>query len=174
MPWPRDPDGAPLYPGSARALTAAEREACMHSGKAYALRLDMAASVARTGPLSFTETGAGPQGEAGSVAAFPQRWGDVVLARKEMPTSYHLSVVVDDALQGITHVVRGQDLFWATSVHRLLQVLLGLQEPIFHHHRLVRDVQGRKLAKSTRATSLRALRADGATPADIRTMIGLD
>ena len=173
-PWPRDPDGSPLYPGNARSLSSAERAARMQSGEPYALRLDMAAAMARAGPLSFQETGSGPQGQAGAVLASPQSWGDVVLARKETPTSYHLSVVVDDAHQGVTHVVRGQDLFWATSVHRLLQALLGAAEPIYHHHRLVLDSQGGKLSKSTRSTSLRALRADGATSANIRMMVGLN
>ena len=100
-------------------------------------------------------------------------WGDVVLARKEMPTSYHLAVVVDDARQGVTHVVRGQDLFWSTSVHRVLQALLGLPAPNYHHHRLILDAEGKKLSKSTRATALRALRESGATPEDIRRMVGL-
>ncbi len=100
-------------------------------------------------------------------------WGDVVLARKETPTSYHLSVVVDDAAQGITHVVRGEDLFAATGVHRVLQGLLGLPAPVYHHHRLILDADGRKLSKSTRATALRELRAQGATPADVRRMVGL-
>jgi glutamyl-Q tRNA(Asp) synthetase len=127
--------------------------------------------VARTGALTWNETGA--DGGSGSVAAAPQAWGDVVLARKETPTSYHLSVVVDDARQGVTHVVRGQDLFWATSVHRLLQALLDLPAPHYHHHRLVLDADGRKLSKSTRATALRALRDGGASPADIRRMVGL-
>ena len=97
----------------------------------------------------------------------------MVLARKETPTSYHLSVAVDDALQGVTHVVRGQDLFWSTSVHRLLQALLGLPAPLYHHHRLILDTDGQKLSKSTRATALRALRESGARPADIRAMVGL-
>jgi glutamyl-Q tRNA(Asp) synthetase len=97
----------------------------------------------------------------------------VVLARKETPTSYHLSVVVDDALQGVTHVVRGQDLFWATGLHRLLQAVLGLPEPLYHHHRLILDAEGQKLSKSTRATALRTLREDGADPADICRMVGL-
>jgi glutamyl-Q tRNA(Asp) synthetase len=171
--WPRDPDGSPLYPGNARSPSVAQRNARMQSGKPYALRLDMAAAMARAGPLTFAETGTGPQGQTATVSALPQRWGDVVLARKEMPTSYHLSVVIDDAHQGVTHVVRGQDLFWATSVHRLLQALLGFSSPIYHHHRLVLDDQGQKLSKSTRATSLRALRAHGATAADIRRMVGL-
>jgi glutamyl-Q tRNA(Asp) synthetase len=97
----------------------------------------------------------------------------VVLARKELPTSYHLSVVIDDALQGVTDVVRGQDLFWATGVHRLLQTLLGLPEPTYHHHRLILDDEGRKLSKATQATSLRELRASGLSAADIRRMVGL-
>src|SRR6516225_345693 len=172
-PWPRDPDGSPLYPGNARSLSAAERTARMQSGEPYALRLDMAAAMARAGPLSFQETGSGPQGQAGAVLASPQSWGDVVLARKETPTSYHLSVVVDDAHQGVTHVVRGQDLFWATSVHRLLQDLLGLTAPVYHHHRLILDASGQKLSKSTRATALRWLREAGTSAADIRRMVGL-
>jgi glutamyl-Q tRNA(Asp) synthetase len=174
-PWPRDPDGAPLYPGTAKALPPQERDRRMAAGDPYALRLDMAAALAAVGavPLAWTETGAGPSGETGRILADPARWGNVVLARKEIPTSYHLSVVVDDALQGITHVVRGQDLFAATSLHRLLQILLVLPEPIYHHHRLILDGEGRKLSKSTRATGLRELRAGGASPADIRSMIGL-
>src|SRR5262245_9338572 len=171
--WPRDPDGAPLYPGNARTLPAAQRAERIAAGEPYALRLDMAAALAMAGGLTWSETGAGPHGETGAVQAAPQAWGDVVLARKETPTSYHLSVVVDDALQGVTHVVRGQDLFWATSVHRLLQVLLDLPAPAYHHHRLVLDQDGAKLAKSTRATGLRELRAGGATPADIRRLVGI-
>ena len=172
-PWPRDPDGVPLYPGTARTSSPAERRRRMTSGEPYALRLDTAAALARTGPLTWAETGAGPEGETGAVAAGAQLWGDVVLARKETPTSYHLSVVLDDAHQGVTHVVRGQDLFWATGVHRLLQALLGLPAPKYHHHRLILDADGQKLSKSTRATALRALRDDGASPADIRGMVGL-
>ncbi|HMJ30027.1 MAG TPA: tRNA glutamyl-Q(34) synthetase GluQRS, partial [Xanthobacteraceae bacterium] len=164
--WPRDPDGAPLYPGDALSLAPAERRRRMETGAPYALRLDMAAAIARTGALTWSETGA--DSKASSVTAAPQMWGDVVLARKEMPTSYHLAVVVDDARQGVTHVVRGQDLFWSTSVHRVLQVLLGLPAPNYHHHRLILDAEGKKLSKSTRATALRALRESGATAADIR------
>src|ERR1700704_6859927 len=119
-----------------------------------------------TGALTWAEIG--PDSETGLVAAAPQMWGDVVLARKEAPTSYHLSVVLDDARQGVTHVVRGQDLFWSTSVHRVLQALLGLPAPNYHHHRLILDAEGKKLSKSTRATALRALRENGATAADIR------
>jgi len=171
--WPRDPDGAPLYPGRARKLSPAERERRRKAGEPYALRLAMDAAAARAGTLTWSETGIGPQGQAGLVAAVPQMWGDVVLARKEVPTSYHLAVALDDAFQGVSEVVRGQDLFWSTGVHRLLQALLGLPEPAYHHHRLVLDADGRKLAKSTQATSLRELRAGGAAPVDIRRMVGL-
>ena len=115
-----------------------------------------------------------PRGETGTVAADPAAWGDVILARKETPTSYHLAVVVDDAAQGVTEVVRGRDLFHSTSVHRLLQALLGLPAPRYHHHRLILDADGNKLSKSTRATGLRELRAQGATAADIRRLVGLD
>ena len=129
--------------------------------------------MAQSGPLRWREQGSGPAGETGIVDADPAAWGDVVIARKEVPTSYHLSVVVDDALQGVTQVVRGQDLFYATSVHRLLQTLLHLPQPHYHHHRLVLDAQGRKLAKSNSATALRALREAGVTPAEIRGRIGM-
>lgn len=172
-PWPRDPDGAPLYPGHAKTMPAAERDRLMRSGAPFALRLDMAAALARTGALSWSETGHGPGSETGRVDAAPQAWGDVVLARKEVPASYHLCVAIDDALQGVTHVVRGLDLFWATSVHRLLQRLLDLPAPVYHHHRLILDEHGRKLSKSTRATALRDLRTQGLKPDDIRRLIGL-
>jgi glutamyl-Q tRNA(Asp) synthetase len=171
--WPRDPDGSPLYPGSAKALSAAERQRRIAGGEPYALRLDVAAAWARVGTLTWTEDGAGPDGRTGEIAAEPERWGDVVLARKETPTSYHLAVVLDDARQGVTHVVRGQDLFWSTGVHRLLQALLGLPAPRYHHHRLILDADGRKLSKSTQATGLRELRAQGYTAEDIRRMVGL-
>ncbi|ARP99699.1 tRNA glutamyl-Q(34) synthetase GluQRS [Pseudorhodoplanes sinuspersici] len=169
--WPCDPDGAPLYPGNRNAMSDAEREARVQAGEPYALRLDMASAIARVGAPSWSETGGGPTGETGSIAV--QAWGDVTLARKDVPTSYHLSVVIDDALQGVTQVVRGQDLFWSTSVHRLLQALLDLPVPAYRHHRLILDDEGRKLSKSSRATALRALRAEGRTPADIRKMVGL-
>jgi len=172
-PWPRDPDGAPLYPGPAKSLPPDARERLIARGEPYALRLDMQAALARVKELAWHEEGAGPGGESGVVAAQPEAWGDVILARKETPTSYHLSVVLDDALQGVTDVVRGQDLFWSTAMHRLLQQLLGLSAPSYHHHRLVLDADGRKLSKSTQSTALRELRAAGATPADIRRMVGL-
>ncbi|HEY4986378.1 MAG TPA: tRNA glutamyl-Q(34) synthetase GluQRS [Bradyrhizobium sp.] len=170
-PWPRDPDGAPLYRGSARLAPHGDRDRLMVSGAAYALRLDMAAAVARAGHLAWTEQGEGPDGETGEIPARPQVWGDVILARKDTPTSYHLAVVVDDALQGVSDVVRGQDLFHATAVHCLLQRLLGLPQPRYHHHRLICDGAGRKLSKSTRSTGLRELRAAGATAADIRRLV---
>jgi len=176
--WPRDPDGAPLYPGNGKATPQAERARRMSAGEAFALRLDMTAAIARVGPLIWDETQAGPGGETGRVAADPAAnpaiWGDVILARKEAPTSYHLAVVVDDAAQGVTDVVRGQDLFHATSVHRLLQALLGLPAPRYHHHRLILDADGRKLSKSTQATGLRELRAQGISISDIRRLAGLD
>jgi len=171
--WPRDPDGAPLYPGHAKQLGADERAARIAAGEPYALRLDMNAAIARTGALTWVEIGADPKEEHETLMAQPEAWGDVVLARKDTPTSYHLAVVVDDALQGVTHVVRGQDLFAATSVHRLLQALLGFPAPMYHHHRLILDAEGHKLSKSTRATALRELRGQGATLSDIRRMIGL-
>ncbi len=171
--WPRDPEGAPLYPGTAKQLSARERESRIAAGEPYALRLDMNAAVARTGALTWVEIGADPAEEHETLMAQPEHWGDVVLARKDTPTSYHLSVVVDDALQGVTHVVRGQDLYQATSVHRVLQALLSLPPPMYHHHRLILDAEGRKLSKSTQSTALRELRRQGATPADIRRMIGL-
>ena len=172
-PWPRDPDGAPLYPGAAKSLAPAERQKLLASAAPFALRLDTEAAIARAGQLTWNEQGAGPNGETGTVAARPEAWGDVILARKETPTSYHLSVVIDDALQGITDVVRGEDLFWSTSVHRLLQQLLGVPQALYRHHRLIRDEAGQKLSKSTKATGLRELRAAGATPTKIRQLVGL-
>ncbi|MCW2308708.1 tRNA glutamyl-Q(34) synthetase GluQRS [Rhodobium gokarnense] len=164
--WPRDPDGAPLYPFGSSDSSADDVPS--------AWRLDMRAAIDRIGQdFSWTETGEGPHGETGEVTAKPDAWGDVLVARKDVPTSYHLSVVVDDALEGVTHVVRGRDLFWSTSVHRLLQTLLGLPAPVYHHHRLILDEDGRKLSKSRRDTSLSELRAAGATPADIRRLVGL-
>ena len=170
-----DPDGAPLFPGRHNALlSTAERTRRIDTGKPYAVRLDVAAALKLVGSLPWTETGTGPAGESGTVAANPAAWGDVILARKETPTSYHLAVVVDDAAQGITDVVRGQDLFHATSVHRLLQALLGLPQPRYHHHRLVLGSDGKKLSKSTSATGLRELRSRGLNPTDIRKLVGLD
>jgi glutamyl-Q tRNA(Asp) synthetase len=171
--WPRDPDGAPIYLGDDRDLDAAEAEARIAGGAPYALRLRTDRAWALAGPVSWIEEGAGPANETGRIAADPALWGDVILARKEMPTSYHLAVVVDDAEQGVTNVVRGRDLFHATSLHVLLQRLLGLPSPAYHHHRLILGADGRKLSKSDRATALASLRQAGKTPADIRRMVGL-
>jgi glutamyl-Q tRNA(Asp) synthetase len=164
-PWPRDPDGGLIYPGASQSLDPKERQRLMASGAPYALRLDVAAAVTRAGPLDWDESGE-------TVQADPAAWGDVILARKETPNSYHLSVVVDDALQGVTDVVRGHDLFPSTGVHRLLQKLLGFSAPRYRHHRLILDSGGQKLSKSTGSTGLRELRAAGATPQDIRAQLG--
>ncbi|EFM56585.1 tRNA glutamyl-Q(34) synthetase GluQRS [Brucella inopinata] len=172
--WPSDPDGTPLYPQDERNMSEKEQMEHIVSGAPYAWRLDMDKALAAAGePLFWNESGAGPDGETGRLAADPAKWGDVVIARKDTPTSYHLSVVVDDALQGITHIVRGRDLFHATSVHRLLQKLLGLPEPLYHHHDLVLGEDGQKLSKSRKDTALASLREQGWTPADIRAKLGL-
>ena len=170
---PTDPDGAPLYPGLSKRLSADERTARIDAGEPHALRLDMALAIDVAGhDIAFVENERGPAGEHGTVAADPALWGDVILARKDVKTSYHLSVVLDDTLQGITDVTRGQDLFYATHVHRLLQVLLELPEPAYHHHDLVRDDSGRRLSKSARDQSLRALRESGVTADDIQRRLG--
>ncbi|WP_187969288.1 tRNA glutamyl-Q(34) synthetase GluQRS [Aquibium microcysteis] len=171
--WPRDPDGVPLYPPRDRLMSMGEREARLSRGESHSWRLDVEAALARLARRPFwTETGTGPGGETGPIAADPAAWGDVVLARKDVPASYHLCVVVDDALQGVTNVVRGRDLFAATAVHRLLQELLGLPVPSYHHHDLILGEDGRKLSKSRGDTGLRALREKGYTPADIVRMTG--
>lgn len=171
--WPRDPDGAPLYPGRERDLGFEARNAMIAGGKPHALRLDMKKALLSVGGLHLTwqETGSGPRGETGIITADPAAWGDVILSRSDAPSSYHLSVVVDDTLQGVTHVVRGRDLYHATSVHRLLQQLLGLPQPVYHHHRLLLGADGRKLSKSNRDTGIRAFREAGRTPADIGALI---
>jgi glutamyl-Q tRNA(Asp) synthetase len=172
-----DPDGAPLYPGLHKRLPRAEIETRMENGERFALRLDMDRALAlvreRLGgaPLTFAEID--DNGRANTIEAHPERWGDAVILRKDVPASYHLAVVVDDARQGVTHVTRGQDLYAATDLHRLLQVLLGLPEPVYHHHRLLTDAEGRKLSKSAGDTAIAALRANGASPGDIRRMVGL-
>jgi glutamyl-Q tRNA(Asp) synthetase len=172
--WPRDPDGAPLYPPADRALSPAERRRRITAGDPYSWRLDMAAALDRVGAVpGWREDGHGPDGETGLVAADPAAWGDVVLARRDVPASYMLCVVVDDALQGVTDVVRGRDLFHATSVQRLLQELLGLPAPAYLHHDLILGDDGRKLSKSRGDTALRALREAGLTPRDVRRMVGL-
>ncbi|WP_062016686.1 tRNA glutamyl-Q(34) synthetase GluQRS [Aureimonas sp. AU4] len=170
-PWPRDPDGALLYPGLDKDLAPAERERRIASGEPHAWRLDMAAALGRVSePLAFEEWG---QGAPVPVPAEPSLWGDVVLARADTPTSYHLAVTLDDALQGVTDVVRGADLLPSTSVHRLLQALLGLPVPRYRHHRLILADDGLKLSKSRGDTALAELRVAGRSPADIRRMVGL-
>jgi glutamyl-Q tRNA(Asp) synthetase len=165
--WPRDPDGSPVYPGTCKRLSRAELERRLDAGRAAAVRIDMAAALTEVGfPLGWREYRSG--GTAQEIAATPEVWGDAVLARKDVPTSYHLSVVVDDAIQDVTDVVRGEDLFSATSLHRLLQILLDLPAPSYRHHGLLRDPSGQKLSKSLKATPLRALRQDGLTPAAVR------
>ncbi|MCP5432003.1 MAG: tRNA glutamyl-Q(34) synthetase GluQRS [Alphaproteobacteria bacterium] len=169
---PQGPDG-PLYPGTCRALDESVRAARIARGEPHALRLDAAKALAIAGALAFREEGRGPAGEQGEIAVDPAGSGDVVLARKDFPASYHLAVTVDDAAQGVTLVTRGEDLFAATHVHRVLQALLGLPVPRWHHHALVRDAAGARLAKRSESLSLAALRAAGARPADIRARLGL-
>jgi glutamyl-Q tRNA(Asp) synthetase len=171
QPWPHDPDGAPLYPGTCRRLSSVEIDQRIAAGEPHAWRLDGAALQSLLpGPHSYGRFDR--EGREEGVAANPWRWGDAVIVRKDTPTSYHLSVVVDDALQGVTHVVRGQDLEAATDLHILLQALLGLPTPLYHHHGLVLDPEGDKLAKSRQSQALAALREAGATPQDIRRRLG--
>ena len=170
--WPRDPDGSPLYPQGDRHLSDTERKTLIESGLRHSWRLDMDKALARVSDaLTWREI---CDGAENLVPADPAAWGDAVLSRSDAPSSYHLSVTVDDAAQGITHVVRGMDLYHATSVHRLLQELLGLPQPIYHHHRLILGTDGRKLSKSEGSTGLAALRDAGLSPLDIRRLLGLE
>lgn len=171
----RDPDGAPLYPAAALRGRG-------HAGDApAALRIDMGQAIQAVReklggrPLTFQELREPNllSGDVRTVEARPERWGDTVIVRKDTPASYHLAVVVDDAFQGVTHVTRGMDLFAATDIHRLLQVLLDLPEPVYHHHRLICGSDGLKLAKSLGSTSLASLRAAGARPEDVWARVGL-
>ena len=165
------PDGVPLYPGTCRNLTPEVRARRIAAGEPHAWRIDMARAVAPTGALGWSELD--PESFAPRrVEADPMAWGDVVILRKDTPTSYHLSVVIDDALQGVTHITRGRDLFAATSIHRVLQSLLGLPEPLYCHHRLILDAERQKLAKSRGSQSLRDLRAAGVSAAEVRTSLG--
>ncbi len=174
---PLDPDGAPLYPGLYKGRPSSDIARLKASGAPFALRIDMRAAMAAArarlagAPFVFTELAEDDRPQV--VDAQPEQWGDAVIIRKDVPASYHLAVVVDDAWQGVTHVTRGRDLFAATHIHRLLQVLLDLPEPLYHHHRLITDASGRKLAKSARDTSLRSLREQGITPAGVRRLVGL-
>ncbi|MCE9522443.1 MAG: tRNA glutamyl-Q(34) synthetase GluQRS [Alphaproteobacteria bacterium] len=169
---PQGPDG-PLYPGTCRNRSSMEREERIESGEQHAWRLDVERCTELAGSaLTFNESGLGPRGESGAISARPEIFGDVVLARKETPASYHLAVVVDDALQGVTLVTRGNDLFQATHLHRLLQALLDLPVPRYRHHRLITDASGKRLAKRDAATALRALRAEGWTAARVYDELG--
>jgi glutamyl-Q tRNA(Asp) synthetase len=162
---PHGPDG-PLYPGTCRRLSADERAARIAQGEGHALRLDMRRALAPlAAPLTFEEHGT-------RLACDPAQFGDAVLARKDVPASYHLCVTHDDAAQGVTLVTRGKDLMPATHLHRLLQHLMGWPEPAYAHHPLVADASGRRLAKRDRAATLRAMRAAGVTPAEARLLAG--
>jgi glutamyl-Q tRNA(Asp) synthetase len=164
---PHGPEG-PLYPGTCRGLAAARRAARIAAGEPYALRLDVARAVAAAGTLSWIDE------QEGAVRADPASHGDVVLARKDVPTSYHLAVTLDDALQGVTLVTRGEDLFTATHIHRLLQALLDLPVPRYLHHRLLTDASGRRYAKRDRALTIAALRDAGRRPEEVRVMAAFE
>jgi glutamyl-Q tRNA(Asp) synthetase len=167
----RDPDGAPLYPGTCRALSPAEARDRLARGDKAAFRLDMRRAV-DAGPARLCWTEYGEEAVPSERPAAPEVWGDVVLRGRDLAASYHLAVVVDDALQGVTDVVRGRDLLAATAVHRLLQALLGLAEPRYRHHRLVLDQTGQKLSKSRQSWSLAELRATGLAPEGVRAALG--
>ena len=172
--WPRDPDGVPLYPPLDKALSMKERRRRIAEDMPFAWRLDVEAAM-KTMPtaLSWAEFADETMAATQTVEANPRVWGDVIVARRDIPTSYHLAVVLDDALQGVSHVVRGQDLYSATSVHRLLQELVGLPQPHYFHHRLILGPDGRKLSKSLKDTGLAALRQAGMSPQDVRRLVGL-
>ena len=166
--WPRDPDGAPVYPGLYRDLPDSQRKQLMWEGKPYCWRLDMAKALARvTDRLSYKECYNQPE----TLPLDPSLFGDVVLARKDVPTSYHLAVVLDDAAQGVTQVTRGQDLQAATAIHVLLQKLLDLPQPDYLHHPLVRDVTGRRLSKQAGDNGFRNLRQDGMSISDVMALL---
>jgi glutamyl-Q tRNA(Asp) synthetase len=193
--WPRDPDGSPLYAGTCRTLTADAAAARIAAGERPLWRLDTAAAQALAGSLAWRECGPAlpdftpdlsgrtpppdfavlrdPDAPVRDVPADPAAWGDVVLGRREVPTSYHLAVVLDDAAAGVSEVVRGRDLYAATAIHRLLQVVLGLPAPRYRHHPLVLDAAGSKLSKSADAASLATLRAAGVTPEAVLRALGL-
>ena len=171
--WPRDPDGAPLYPGTERELSTEQRRQRIDTGAPFAWRLDMARALKGVaGMLEWSEAGE-TDGPGERHRADPAAWGDVILARRDTPASYHLSVVIDDADQAITDVIRGRDLFEATAIHRLLQELLGLSAPVYRHHRLVADEAGRKLSKSDGDTAIAALRQQGHTAEEVARMAGI-
>ncbi|TPI59737.1 tRNA glutamyl-Q(34) synthetase GluQRS [Mesorhizobium sp. B3-1-7] len=173
--WPRDPDGVPLYPPLDKALPARERKRRIGENMPFAWRLDVEAAMACfAAGLSWAEFTDETMSATRTVAARPQDWGDIIVARRDIPTSYHLAVAVDDALQDVSHVVRGQDLYSATGVQRLLQELLGLPQPRYFHHRLILGPDGRKLSKSFKDTGLAALRDAGVPVRDVRRLLELD
>ena len=159
------PDG-PLYPGTCGKLSMIEREQRAESGESFALRLDMARAREQAGPLTWMDR------DKGRISAEPELFGDVVLARKDTPTSYHLAVTLDDHIQGVTLVSRGEDLFCATHIHRLLQSVLGLDTPQYHHHGLLKAPDGRRLAKRNKSETIRSLRQTEHTPKEVRAMAG--
>ena len=172
--WSRDPDGVALYPTDERTMADEMRRIRMDAGEPFAWRLDIDRALEALGGVpSWHEEGNGPAGETGLVRFDPRAWGDVLVARKDFPASYTLAVVVDDAEQRISTVIRGQDLFYATAVQRVLQELLGLPTPAYRHHRLILGPDGRKLSKTLRDTSLASLRDQGVSPREIRQMVGL-
>lgn len=166
-----DPDGAPLYPGTCAHLSLQESTALIQKNTPHAWRLHMGkALLFRPAPHHYLSFDPATM-KTTTVTAHPARWGDALLVRKDIPTSYHLSVVLDDAIQGITHIVRGKDLEAATDLHIMLQSLLGLPTPHYHHHPLITDGEG-KLSKSKGSETLADLRARGVTAENIRKMIG--
>ena len=169
---PHGPDG-PLYPGICVHLSENDRAERIAGGTPYALRLDSTNAAREVGPLSFQEYGGGPKGEHGRIAVDRAAFGDVVLARKETPSAYHLAAVVDDAFQGVGLVTRGNDLFAAAHIQRVLQALLGLPAPDYAHHRLILDESGKKFSKRDKAVTLGALRESGVTPDQLRVRLGL-
>jgi glutamyl-Q tRNA(Asp) synthetase len=169
---PHGPDGPP-YPGTCRHLSLCERNERLASGASYALRLDVGKAKAAAASLSFEEEGAGPLGETGTQIIRADLLSDIVLARKGLQTSYHLAVVVDDALQDVTLVTRGNDLFHAAHIQRLLQACLGLEPPRYAHHRLILDATGRKFSKRDTAVTLASLRQNGVSAGEIRRLIGV-
>lgn len=162
---PHGPDG-PIYPGICKTLTSVERAKRISDGATYAERLDVSAAVALTGTLTWHDRA------KGIITARPERFGDGVIARKDGWPSYHLAVTWDDHIQGVTLVTRGDDLFDATDIHRLLQAVLGLDTPDYHHHKLLLDPDGRRLAKRDKDVNIKSLRAAGKTPEDIKTLAG--
>lgn len=169
-PWPRDPDGTPVYPGTCRDLPAAEVEARIASGLPHAWRIHAAALTEGLGPICWIAFDLAGTEEL--VSARPERWGDAVVVRKDAPASYHLCVVLDDAVQGVTDVVRGSELTAATDLHAALAMRLGLRRPRYHHHALIRAEDGSKLSKSLGSPSLASMRAAGVTAHDIRRRFG--